>query len=115
MTALNERQNSPDSGLFVAAAMERELSLLKKKLDDSAGVTFHTIGAGPEIAYQELRSLLIPAPAPAFNRPRAVLLLGFAGAVEPSLKPGDLILSNRYYRAAPAISHNTMPKLYMSD
>ena len=29
-----------------------------------------------------------------------MLLLGFAGAVEPSLKPGDLILSSRYYRTA---------------
>lgn len=81
----------------MAAAMERELSLLKKKLDDPAGVTFHTVGIGPDMAYREVRSLLKPAPA--IHRSRAVLLLGFAGAVEPSLKPGDLILSSRYYRA----------------
>ena len=91
--------------------MGRELSLLKKKLDDSAGVTFHTIGIGPNTAYQELCSLLNPEPACSTNRPRAVLLLGFAGAVEPALKPGDLILSNRYYRAAPSVES----ALHMAD
>ncbi len=80
--------------------MERELSLLKKKLDEPAGVTFRTIGIGPEIACQKLRSLLKPEPGPSMDTFRALLLLGFASAVETSLKPGDLILSSRYYRAA---------------
>ncbi|PKB64572.1 MAG: hypothetical protein BZY80_02480 [SAR202 cluster bacterium Io17-Chloro-G2] len=79
--------------------MERELSLLKKNLDDSCRVRFQTLGIGPERAYQQLLSLLKPAPASNADRYGAVLLLGFAGAVDPSLKPADLILSSRYYRA----------------
>ena len=95
---MTPRHDSDGLGLFVAAAMERELSLLKKKLDESARVTFHTVGIGPELAYQRLRSLLKPAPASTVDRSGAVLLLGFAGAVDPSLKPGDLILSSRYHQ-----------------
>ena len=72
--------------------------MLKKKLDDSAGVTFHTLGIGPELAYQGILSFLTPAPSTTVSRRRVVLLLGFAGAVDPSLRPGDLILSSRYYR-----------------
>ncbi len=100
MAAWTPGQDSRSSGLLVAAAMERELSLLKKRLDDPAGATVHTLGIGPESAYRELRSLLKPAPASDVNgsRPgsRAVLLLGFAVAVDRSLKPGDLIISSRY-------------------
>ena len=78
--------------------MERELSLLKKRLDDSAGVMFCTVGIGPERAYRGIRSLLKPAPV--MDQSRALLLLGFAGAVDASLKPGDLILSGRYHQEA---------------
>lgn len=88
------------ANLLVAAPMERELSLLKGQLQDSTGVTFHTVGVGPERAYQGIRSLLMPTITIDRRQKsyRAVLLLGFAGAVDPSLKPGDLIISSKYYR-----------------
>ena len=58
MTVLTHRSGSSDEGLFVVSAMERELSLLKKQIDDSTGLTFHTVGIGPERAYQGIRSML---------------------------------------------------------
>ena len=99
---LTHRSGSSDAGLFVVSAMERESSLLKKQIDDSIAVKFHTVGIGPERAYQGIRSMLgsrqdVDTP---HNRPPMVLLLGFAGAVDGSLKSGDLVLSNRYRREA---------------
>lgn len=99
---LTHRSGSSDAGLFVASAMERESSLLKKQIDDSASLTFHTIGIGPKLAYQGIRSMLGSRQDgdASFNRPPMVLLLGFAGAVDASLKSGDLVLSNQYRREA---------------
>ncbi|PKB79200.1 MAG: hypothetical protein BZY88_14570 [SAR202 cluster bacterium Io17-Chloro-G9] len=80
--------------------MERELSLLKKELAGSPHVefqpAFHTIGMGPESAYRNMTSVLEAASSPV--RPQAVLLCGFAGAVDPSVNTGDLIVSSRYCR-----------------
>lgn len=104
MTALGERHGWRGSGLFVVAAMEREFSLLKKKLEGPTGVTFHTLGVGASRSYAEIRSMLradlkdASNSDPSRQQAGAVLLLGFAGAVDDSLKPGDLILSSRYYR-----------------
>ena len=104
MTALSERHGWRGSGLFVVAAMEREFSLLKKKLEGPTGVTFHTLGVGASRSYAEIRSMLradlkdASNSDPSRQQAGAVLLLGFAGAVDDSLKPGDLILSSRYYR-----------------
>ena len=99
MTASNEMRDSHRSGLLVVAAMERELSLPKKKLEASTGVTFHTFGIGARRAYQETRALLETASrlGPSRGQRRAVLLLGFAGAVDNSLESGDLILSSQYH------------------
>ncbi len=80
--------------------------MLKKQIDVSAVLTFHTIGIGPGRAYQGIRSMLKSRQNvdPAHNCPPTVLLLGFAGAVDASLKSGDLVLSERYRREALTIN-----------
>ena len=58
------------------------------------------IGMG-EQAGVRLRSLLEKTDSPpsqGLNRPAGLLLLGVAGAVDPGLETGDLVLSARYYR-----------------
>ncbi len=97
--------------LTVIASMERELAGLRSRtrepkswaikggrpiVSGAPGLEMHVLGVGPS-AGPALTSLLQ-------NRddtdiaPSGLLMLGVAGAVQPGLKTGDLVLSSRYYR-----------------
>jgi nucleoside phosphorylase len=70
------------------------------------GLDLHVIGIGKERAQASARRLL------AFRQWSArdqLLLLGFAGGVDPALKSGDLVLSSRYYRADGVITPPSPP------
>ncbi len=70
-----------------------------------AAVDLHVIGVGRDAIERSLRGLLRTlrhSPAGERQRPLSgLLLLGFAGAVDPSLTIGDLILARRYCRLVP--------------
>ena len=99
--------------LIVIASMEQELAGLRKQLrrgwrpggDQADGkeplpLELRVIGMG-EQAGADLSSLLETSNGPSsggLNRPAGLLLLGVAGAVDPGLETGDLVLSSRYYR-----------------
>ena len=100
--------------LIVVASMEQELTGLRKQLrggwqpgggsqSDRKGtlaLDLRVIGMG-EQAGVGLRSLLGSfngLSSQSRDRPTGVLLLGLAGAVDPGLETGDLVLSSRYYR-----------------
>ena len=85
-----------ESKLIIAAALEEELSSIKKQIDGYSDVSFHAVGIGPRMAYQGVRSML--GNGSTMERSPLLLLVGFAGAVDPSLRSGDLVMSNRYYR-----------------
>ena len=96
--------------LIVAASMDRELAGIRSRMRDgmpraagnsrrsfrASAPEVHVLGMGPG-AGSALRSLLQRR-----NNTGAatsgLLMLGVAGAVQPGLKSGDLVLSSRYYR-----------------
>ena len=53
------------------------------------------VGIGGKRAEVKVRSRLASGQRP----PAALLMLGFAGAIDPTLETGDLVLASRYYRA----------------
>ena len=69
---------------------------------DAAAVQVLVVGVGRE-AVQSSLSRWLEAPhagsanGSTSNRPDRLLLLGFAGAVDPALDCGDLVLAGRYY------------------
>jgi len=99
--------------LTVIASMEYELAALRKELGSGRHVSgsfpqsygelemdLHLVGMGKQ-AGAKVRSLLAQRYAPSNGQapsPDGLLLLGFAGAVDPALKSGDLVLASRYYR-----------------
>ena len=100
--------------LVVVASIEQELAGLRKQLrrgwrpggggksarKGNLSLDLQVIGMG-EQAGVRLRSLLEKTDSPpsqGLNRPAGLLLLGVAGAVDPGLETGDLVLSARYYR-----------------
>lgn len=105
--------------LTVIASMEYELAGLRKGLKSAragAGAVpttvgptgpfpdLQVIGVGQREAVTAVRRLLAQRrPLPGRDAPPAgpLLLLGFAGAVDPDLRSGDLVLSSRYYREGP--------------
>ena len=92
--------------LIVLASMERELAGLRSRVRqgmprsaDSLGASapeMHVLGMGYD-AGQALRSLL-QRRYDTGTAPLSLLMLGVAGAVQPGLQTGDLVLSSRYYR-----------------
>lgn len=95
--------------LTIVASLEQELTPLRKALKSGrAGLPpntvaggLHVIGVGRTRATASLRSLLGRRgdEEVSEDKVRRILMLGFAGAVEPTLKLGDLVLSSRYYKA----------------
>lgn len=97
--------------LTVIASIEHELAGLRKELHRrqvAGGVSkpvgrerpvldLQVVGVGKDEASATVGGLF----AGEEGLPRRLLLLGFAGAVDPSLRSGDLVLSSRYYREEP--------------
>ena len=86
--------------LTIVASMERELSALNRSLAPGPGPELRAIGIGPDPAAKAVTALLSRPSLSGAKTRRAVLLLGFAGAVSPDLRTGDLILSTAYHRQA---------------
>ena len=85
--------------LYIVAAMEPELAGLKREVDAlepnrgvGIPVEFHFAGVGPGRAGAAMSEIL----AKARRRPNGVLMLGVAGAVNPGMQSGDLILADKY-------------------
>ena len=85
--------------LFVVASMEPELSGLQREfaaLDASrvAGfpVEFHFVGVGPRRSARAMNEFLTKAK----RKPEGVLMLGVAGAVDPGMESGEVILADTY-------------------
>ena len=98
--------------LTIIASMEHELAGLRRELGPgrspggagnlpggkgSLKPELLVVGVGGKRAGVKVRSLLAPGQRP----PVTLLMLGFAGAVDPALGTGDLVLASRYYRADP--------------
>ena len=91
--------------LTIIASMERELSGLRRELRSSqhAGqfphLDWQVVGIGAAQAGRRLTSLLhrqqAAGDAPSGSQ-RGIMLLGFAGGVDPSLAPGALAISSHY-------------------
>ena len=96
--------------LYVVASMEEEVYGLREELEalePSGGigfpVEFHVVGVGPKRAGAAMSAAL----AKARRRPQAALMLGWAGAVEPDMETGELLLAANYAldsEDAPAIA-----------
>ena len=92
--------------LTIISPLEEELAGVRQTLTtrDMLGATaLHVVGVGREGIEDSLKGLL-----PALRHTPArdgslsgLLLLGFAGGVDPSLDTGDLVLAKRYCRLAP--------------
>ena len=93
--------------------MEQELAGLRRELrpgrlaaggpgDGGSTLDLQVVGVGKR-AEANARSLLARRLASSGSRaepPLGLLLLGFAGAIDPALKSGDLVVSSRYHRVA---------------
>ena len=82
--------------LTIIAAMEQELSGLLSSLsaDSIASVELQVVGVGKERAQSNLRKIL---DAKSRSSGDGLLLLGFAGGLDPVLQAGDLVVPNYYY------------------
>ena len=85
--------------LYVVASMEPELNGLQRELDaleSPRGVGFpvelHFVGVGPKRAGAAAGEILRKAR----RRPEGVLMLGVAGAVNPEMESGEVILADTY-------------------
>jgi nucleoside phosphorylase len=88
--------------LTILAPMNSEISYLRQdpalRQREGAAVQVLVIGVGKEAVQSSLSRWLAASHYPsASNSPDRLLLLGFAGAVDPALACGDLVLSRRYY------------------
>ena len=92
--------------LTIIAAMESEIAYLRQDptLSRWGGVAVQVlvVGVGHEAVRSSLRRWLEAPNSVSTNgstsiRPNQLLLLGFAGAVDPALACGDLVLAGRYY------------------
>ena len=91
--------------LTIISPMEEELAGVRQDLtarDMSGAASLHLVGIGRDAIERNLKGLL-PAlrqarqgPGVLDESPPGLLLLGFAGAVDPSLSTGDLVLAGRY-------------------
>ena len=87
--------------LYIVASMEEELAGLRREmeaLEPSGGVGFpvevHRVGIGPKRAGAAMAAAL----ANGKRRPQGVLLLGVAGAVDPGMETGEMVLAGSYQR-----------------
>jgi len=82
--------------LTVIAAMEQELAHLRRALISrrSEPVNMHVIGIGKERAQSSISRIL---DSRRWHEGDALLMLGFAGGLDPVLKCGDLLLPTFYY------------------
>ena len=98
--------------LTIIAAMEEELAGVRTALSEYArGQTnagdavpgLHVIGVGREGLESGLRGVLptLRQQRGGVEPPTGLLLLGFAGAMDPSLSAGDLTLASHYHRLVP--------------
>lgn len=94
--------------LIIVAAMEQELAGLKRALGPQPppGLDFRVIGVGRDMRVRVesgLRGLLpsLRQQRQGVEPPTELLMLGFAGGVDPSLSAGDLTLAGRYCRLIP--------------
>lgn len=85
--------------LYVVASMETELAGLQQELEplgSSRAVGFpvelHLVGVGPKRSSDALTKVL----SKARRRPDGVLMLGVAGAVEPGMETGEIVLAGSY-------------------
>ena len=85
--------------LFVVASMEPELSGLQREVESlelPRGVgfplEFHFLGVGPRRA----GSAMTEALSRSKRKPEGVLMLGVAGAVDPGMESGEVILADSY-------------------
>jgi len=104
--------------LTVVAAMDLELAPLRRALESRHGVSrvgpdryqvrggldveLQVIGVGRRRAMARVKELVSSRPqlrGSTVGPLQGLLLLGFAGALDPTLRPGDLLLPTRYYRA----------------
>ena len=88
--------------LTIIAPMKSEISYLRQdpalRRWDGAAVRVLVVGVGKEAVRSSLSRWLEPRDKRSTStRPDWLLLLGFAGAVDPALACGDLVLSGRYY------------------
>ena len=92
--------------LTIVSAMEEELAPVRAALEKyfrahpgpvSPSLTFSVIGIGRDGLESNVKGLLrVLRQLPAADSPSELLLLGFAGGVDPSLSAGDLVLARRY-------------------
>ena len=85
--------------LYIVASMEEELAGLRQELEaleppGSVGfsVEFHNVGIGPRRAGAAVAAAL----SNGRRKPQGVLMLGVAGAVEPGMETGELVLASKY-------------------
>ena len=111
--------------LTVIGSMEYELAGLRKELNrfpagarltpggmGASALDLQVVGVGRACAEQSVRRLLHRGRClfgGEAERPEGLLLLGFAGAVDPALRTGDLILSSRYYAVEPTENPPNLP------
>ncbi len=91
--------------LTIVAAMEEELAGVRRILQSQrhGDVELHVIGIGREKLERGLRGVLptIKQQRAGAVAPDEMLLLGFAGGLDPALAAGDLALAGRYCRLIP--------------
>ena len=87
--------------LYIVASMEEELAGLRREmeaLEPSGGVGFpvevHRVGIGPKRAGAAIAAAL----ANGKRQPQGVLMLGVAGAVDPGMETGEMVLAGSYVR-----------------
>ncbi|MEK7814533.1 MAG: hypothetical protein AAB291_01300, partial [Chloroflexota bacterium] len=102
--------------LTVIAAMDLELASLRRALQAESGVRggdphrmesgltldLQVIGVGRKRAMARVKELVSSRHRPSGledGSGQRLLLLGFAGALDPTLRPGELSLPARYYVA----------------
>ena len=85
--------------LFVVASMEPELSNLQREVESLASprgvgfpLEFHFVGVGPRRAGNAMAEAL----SKTRRKPEGVLMLGVAGAVDPVMESGEVILADTY-------------------
>ncbi len=89
--------------LTVIAAMEQELAGVRRALSaqETMPVELRTIGIGKERAQSNVKRLIASRDA---SDGDSLLLLGFAGGLDPTLKSGDLLLPTCFYDESGSIS-----------